>query len=198
MRELYVIGFDAGFVHIGYMVVKLPGHVTDKPIPIELGVSDAPIASQKERKRKGLPVAVQTVLRIRKQARFVAALCEKYKPAATFIEYPHGGAKSAIAARSMGAATGLLAATLEVALPDKPSIVFLPSDIKEAIAGSFKASKEEIARKVMDYWPEIKNWPGFKLDGSGQKVSSDATDAGAVVIAATRHDIYKSLFAERG
>lgn len=195
--DMYIIGFDAGFVNVGYMVAKLPDDPADKPIPMILGVSSAPLPSAKERKRKGLPVALQNVLRVRKQAQFIAQLCQQFNPVATFAEYPHGGAKSAIAARSMGAALGLLSATLEVLLPTVPSVVFTPSDIKEAVAGAFKASKEQIAQKVIDYWPEIASWPGFKLDGLGQKTKSDATDAGAVIIAATMHDVYKSLFAGR-
>ncbi len=195
--DIHIIGFDAGFVNVGYMVAKLPIDPTDKPIPVALGVSSAPLPSQKVRKRKGIPVAAQNVLRVRKQTRFIVELCQKYNPAATFIEYPHGGAKSATAARSMGAAMALMASTLEVAMPTVPSVVFIPSDVKEAVSGGFKASKEQIAQKVIDFWPEIKGWPGFKLSGEGKKTTSDATDAGAVIMTAMTHDVYKSLFAGR-
>lgn len=191
-----IIGFDAGFVNIGYMVAELPAKYGEKPKPIELGVFSAPPPSKKQRKRQGLPVALQNVMRIRKQAESILELCQEHKPVATFVEYPHGGAKSAIAARSMGAATALMAAALDIALPARPSVVFTPSDIKELVTGGFKASKEQVAQAVMDYWPEIQEWPGFKLSDEGKKVKRDATDAGAVVIAATSHDVYKSLFAQ--
>jgi Holliday junction resolvasome RuvABC endonuclease subunit len=198
VADIHILGLDSGFVNIGYMVAKLPDRPTGKPIPVTLGVSSVPLPSKKVRKRRGIPVAAQNVLRVRKQVQFMVELCAKYKPAATFVEYPHGGAKSATAARSMGAAMALMAATLEALTPTVPSVVFIPSDIKEAVSGGFKASKEQIAQKVIDFWPEIQDWPGFKLNGSGKKVKSDATDAGAVVITAMSHDVYKSLFAGRG
>jgi Holliday junction resolvasome RuvABC endonuclease subunit len=192
-----ILGLDAGFVNIGFAVAELPDDPTDKPILVELGVSSAPLPSAKERKRKGMPVALQNVLRVRKQAQFLAALCKKYNPVATFVEYPHGGAKSAIAARSMGAAMALMATALKILLPNIPSTVFTPSDIKEIVGGAFKTSKEQVAQKVIDFWPSVSTWPGFKLNGEGLKVKQDATDAGAVVIAAMTTDVYKSLFAGR-
>jgi len=192
-----IIGFDAGFVNIGYMVAELPDDPADKPIPVTLGVFSAPLPSKKQRQRKGIPVAMQNVMRVRKQVCALVQLLREHDPVATFIEYPHGGAKSAIAARSMGAAMALMAATLEVFLPNVPSVVFIPSDIKEALTGAFKASKEQIAQKVIDFWPQITKWPGFKLSGKGEKTKRDATDAGAVLITAMTHDVYKSLFAGR-
>ena len=195
--DIFIIGYDAGFCHLGYFVAKLPSLPSEKAIPIEFGVSDAPLPSQKQRKREGIPVATQNVLRVRRQARFLVEMHNQYRPSAYFVEFPHGGAKSSTAARGMGLATGLLAATLEAVAPEVPMVVFIPSTIKEAVSGSFKASKEAIAQQVIDYWPEIENWPGFKLSGKGKKTKSDATDAGAVLIAARDTDIYKALFARK-
>jgi Holliday junction resolvasome RuvABC endonuclease subunit len=97
----------------------------------------------------------------------------------------------------MGYATAIVAAALEAVAPDTPMVVFIPSDTKEAVAGKTSASKEEVARKVMDYWPDVGKWPGFKLSGDGKKKGDDATDAGAALIAGTKHDVYKALFACR-
>jgi hypothetical protein len=64
----------------------------------------------------------------------------------------------------------------------------------------------EVARAVIAYWPEINDWPGFKVitkkrTKKGAKTveedkaaAHDATDAGAVCITAVCSPDYKQLW----
>jgi len=112
----------------------------------------------------------------------------------------------------MSFATAYLATALHLIAPKVCCTIFLPSQVKKAVTGDPNASKLDIARAVIKYWPEIgaDDWPGFKVIAKrkvkkGKKIveqdkaiAHDATDAGAVCITATRHDSYMSLFYGEG
>lgn len=203
-----IICYDAGFVHLGYMVAELPESPDERPRPIHLGVSAAEIPTRKEERRlfKRLTVTQQNIRRILTQVNTVKRLHRKYKPVGYFIEMPHGGAKGALAIRGMSFATAYLATSIHLLAPKACCTVFLPNQVKKAVTGDRNASKLDIARAVIDYWPEIGEWPGFKVIAKrktkkGKKVveqdkaiAHDATDAGAVCITAMRHDSYLELF----
>ena len=207
-----IICYDAGFVHLGYMVARLPTSADLKPIPIDLGMSAAELPT-----KKAMILALATksvtdknIRRILLQVDTVKRLHKQYKPVGYFIEMPHGGAKGALAIRGMSFATAYLATALYLLAPRVARTVFLPNQVKAAVTGNRNASKLDIARAVIEYWPEINDWPGFKVIEKrkirkGEKIveqdkaiAHDATDAGAVCITATRHDSYMRLFYGKG
>lgn len=202
-----IICFDAGFQHLGYMVAQLPEEVGGKPVPVTLGVSDAVLPPKKKRDRKKT-VTAYTVERIEQQVDFVRQLHYAYDPVAYFAELPHSGAKSALAIKGMAIATAYLVTTIHLlSRPDVLRRFFLPSAIKKCLCGHNDASKLEIARAVIAYWPEVGDWPGFKVikkkKTKGKKgvvveedkaAAHDATDAGAVCITAVQSPEYKLLW----
>lgn len=202
-----IICFDAGFQHLGYMVAQLPDEPGSKPVPVTLGVSDAVLPPKAKRDRKKT-VTEYNVERITKQVDFVRRLHYAYNPVAYFAELPHSGAKSALAIKGMAFATAYLVTTIHLLC--EPGVLkrfFLPSTIKKCLCGKSRdVSKLDIARAVIAYWPEIDDWPGFKVitkkkTKKGKKVveedkaaAHDATDAGAVCITATCSPDYKQLW----
>lgn len=200
-----IICYDAGFQHLGYMVAQLPDEVGGKPTPVTLGVSDAVLPPKKL--RRGKTVTLLSVERITKQVDFVRRLHHAYDPIAYFVELPTGGAKNAVAIKGMAFALSYLVTAIHIL--SNPGVVkrfFLPSAIKKCLCGCNDASKLDVAREVVKYWPEVGDWPGFKVitkkkTKKGKKVveedkaaAHDATDAGAVCITAVCSPDYKELW----
>lgn len=186
-----VVCLDAGFVHLGWVVAKVTKR--SEPKIIDCGVSSAPNLSPKERKRRGLAVAHQNIARMEKQVVHLVTLAKKYNPAAYFVEVPHGGAKGAIAIRSMAYATALIAATLKTICltmegADPLAVYMLPSEVKDLVGGKTTASKEKLASKVRTFWPDI-DW-----NSEGAR-SDNMTDAAAVCLAMRFHQTFKALMA---
>lgn len=181
-----VICYDAGFVNLGWVVAAVSKR--SEPIIVDCGVSVAKNLSPKERKRRGLSVAHQNIARMEKQVEHMALLHKQHAPSAYFIEVPHGGAKGAIAIRSMAYATAMLVATLKVLANYIPVIYMLPSEVKDLVGGATNASKELLASKVKEFWPDT-DWNAF-----GAR-SDNATDAGAVCLAMRFHQTFKALMA---
>ena len=185
-----VVCLDAGFVNLGWVVAEVTKR--SEPKVIDCGVSQAPQLSPKERKRRGLSAAHNNIARIEKQVDHVMKLHENYFPSAYFIEVPHGGAKGALAIRAMAYATAMLAAALRVLCGKEcPVVYILPSEVKELVGGKTTASKEELASKVRNFWPDI-DW-----NSAGSK-SDNMTDAGAVCLAMRYHPTFKALMAACG
>lgn len=210
MTDRRIICFDAGFQHLGYMVAQLPDDPKEKPVPITLGVSDATLPPKAKRDRKKT-VTEYTVERIIKQVDFVHQLHRQHEPVAYFVELPTSGAKSALAIKGMAIATSYLVTAIHLlSAPGVAKGFFLPSAVKKCVTGESDATKLDIARAVISYWPEIGHWPGFKVikkkkTKKGKKLvledkaaAHDATDAGAVCITATCSDTYKGLWEQDG
>lgn len=184
-----VICLDAGFVNLGWVVAEVTKR--SEPKILDCGVSSAPNLSPKERKRRGLAVAHQNIARMETQVEHLVKLDKLYNPAAYFIEVPHGGAKGAIAIRSMAYATALLVAslkTLSLTVAERIVVYMLPSEIKDLVGGSTTASKEILASKVRTFWPDT-DW-----NSAGAK-SDNMTDAGAVCLAMRYHQTFKAMMA---
>lgn len=184
-----VVCLDAGFVHLGWVVAAV--RKRSEPKIVDCGVSTAPNLSPKERKRRGLAVAHQNIARMEKQVEHLVNLAKSHKPAAYFIEVPHGGAKGAIAIRSMAYATALIVATLKtlgMTTRDVPVVYMLPSEVKDLVGGSTTASKADLANEVQNMWPDT-DW-----ESAGAK-SDNMTDAGAVCMAMRYHPTYKAMMA---
>jgi len=181
-----IICYDAGFVNLGWVVAAVSKR--SEPIIVDCGVSVAKNLSPKERKRRGLSVAHQNIARMEKQVDHMLALHREHQPSAYFIEVPHGGAKGAIAIRSMAYATAMLVGVLKVVADELPVEFMLPSEVKVVVGGSTTASKERLASEVKTCWPNT-DWDAF-----GAR-SDNATDAGAVCLAMRFHRTFKALMA---
>lgn len=184
-----IVCLDAGFVNLGWVVAEVSKR--SEPKIVDCGVSSAPTLSDKERKRRGLSAAHQNIARMETQVEHLVSLYKKYNPAAYFIEVPHGGAKGAIAIRSMAYATALIVATLKtlgLTARDAVVVYMLPSEIKDLVGGKTTASKETLASAVRTFWPDV-DW-----NKAGAK-SDNMTDAGAVCLAMRYHQTYKALMA---
>jgi len=99
---------------------------------------------------------------------------------------PHGGAKGAIAIRSMAYATATLVAALKVIANDMPVVYMLPSEVKDLVGGATNSSKELLAAEVRAFWPDT-DW-----NSEGAR-SDNMTDAGAVCLAMRFHQTFKAL-----
>ena len=201
-----IVCYDAGFVHLGIMVARLPEIVGEMPEPIHIAVTESALPKKMEFELRSKSVTFRNVHRILKQVRIVEEIHRRFKPVAYYVEMPHGGAKGALAIRGMSFATAYLTTAIYLLAPRVLFHCFSPSEVKKAVTGDSRADKLDVAQKVIDTWPEIATWPGFKIvtvtkqqKGKRLKVQKkalahDATDAGAVCITATQHSSYDELF----
>lgn len=179
-----IICLDAGFLNLGWVVAEVSKR--SEPKIIDCGVSVAKNLSPKERRRRGLTVAHQNIARIETQVEHLLKIHKQYAPSAYFIEVPHGGAKGAIAIRSMAYATATLVAALKVIANDMPVVYMLPSEVKDLVGGATNSSKELLAAEVRAFWPDT-DW-----NSEGAR-SDNMTDAGAVCLAMRFHQTFKAL-----
>jgi len=201
-----MVCYDAGFVHLGIMVAKLPEIVGEMPEPIHISVSEAALPNKLEFELRSKSVTFRNIHRILKQVDVVEKIHHRFKPVAYYVEMPHGGAKGALAIRGMSFATAYLATAIHLLAPRVLFHCFSPFEVKKAVTGDGKADKLVVAQRVIDTWPAISNWPGFKivtvikrkkgakLEVQKKALAHDATDAGAVCITATQHPTYSGLF----
>ena len=84
----------------------------------------------------------------------LAAGINKHGCRAVAIEMPSGGARSAIAMRAMGLASGVVAG-LDCFLLDVPFLYVTPADVKVALSGNNKASKEEMQSIAVKIYPTL-------------------------------------------
>ena len=192
-----IVGLDAGLANLGIAVAELPRTLREKPKLIYIGTSTAPPAPTKQERRQGESVTLRSVARIQCQVHAIAKIHSKYDPVAYWVEMPVGGAKSAAAARGMAFSISYIATALYLLAWEKEVHYFSPQAVKKATIGRHIGSKLEVARKVFEFWPEITDWPGFKIVQKKGKedraLGHDSTDAGAVIITATKTELYRSL-----
>lgn len=179
-----VICFDAGFVNLGWVVAGI--HKRSEPDIVDCGVFTSRVLSPKERRRRGLTKAHQNIARIEEQAHFIDVLHDKWQPSAYFIEVPHGGAKGAIAIRSMAYAKATIVTALKLKAAGCAVVYMLPTEVKDLVAGKPSASKEFVEAEVRNFWPNV-DWGKF-----GAK-SNNMIDAAAVCMAARKHQTFRAL-----
>lgn len=86
--------------------------------------------------------------------RTILGLIRKHNILAVIVEFPHGGAKSSRAARTMGMATAMVATIAEVL--ELPLITLTPADVKKITGRTKKVSKEDVEEVVLKLHPEAK------------------------------------------
>jgi len=125
-----LLSVDAGFKKLGWAVF-------DKGVPVAWGI----IKTEKSTK-KTTRMADDNAYRCGQIARKLLQIIGNYKCTGIVGELPSGGSKSSSAARSMGLATGI-AGTL-VGILDLPAEWCTPGEVKIAVTGKVKASKDEV------------------------------------------------------
>lgn len=192
-----IVGFDAGFTHLGIMVAELPSTLRQKPRPVHLQTAEAPPSPTKAERAAGVSITLRSIERIQAQAGVIAQIHNDFDPVAYFVEMPSGGGKSAAATRGMAYSIAYVSTALYLLAWDRVLVYFSPQEVKRATIGWHEGSKLEVAEAVFKYWPGVTNWPGFKVihkRGKQDKaLGHDATDAGAVIITATGSSVYRAL-----
>ena len=111
---------------------------------------------------------------------------DDYEVTGCIIEYPSGGAQSAIAARGMGIATGVIATVMHSL--DMPVEIVTASEIKQAVTGSKAGSKLKVAEAVK----QKMTIDDDAFDGIPGRRREHVYDAAAAVLAARDGVIYRS------
>ena len=135
-----LLSLDVGFRGMGWCVFhkgSLKG----------LGV----ILTEKE-KRKNIRVADDNIRNAIKIANRIGSIIRKYKIKGIIGETPSGGSQNARASHQMGIAVGIVSSIC--ALYDLPNEWCIPQDLKKAVTGNRKASKDQI----MDRIAELEGW----------------------------------------
>lgn len=111
------------------------------------------IRTKPDPKRQKLRRIDEDCERIAELVRGLKQLIDKHEPIAIIVEFPHGGAKSSRAARTMGMATSMVVTISEML--KLPLITVTPEDVKK-ITGNRRASKEEVEAVVLKKHPEAR------------------------------------------
>lgn len=137
----YLFCIDAGFTHTGMSLFK----VNNGKFIFQAAHT---VVTEKSDKKKQIRVAdddaERTKLIIKGMKKFITPYINDKIMAA--VELPTGGARGARANRTMGIVAGAIVTFLE--LMEWPTEYVSPNDVKIAIAGNKKASKEVIMNKV--------------------------------------------------
>lgn len=138
---------DIGFAHSGvvYMdVVEKGFQLVDKVV----------ITTKKEVKARHIRSADDNIRRCKEIFEPLAAGIVEHDCRAVAIEMPSGGARSAIAMRAMGLASGVVAG-LDCHFPGKAFIYVTPAEVKIALSGDKQASKEKMQSIAVGLYPEL-------------------------------------------
>jgi Holliday junction resolvasome RuvABC endonuclease subunit len=160
-----IMGIDAGFNGMGVVIVEgrtvlFAGSSLTKRAP----------------KKKAVRVADDDTDRCQEHARYLRDAVEKFGPAGVVCEMPNGGAQSGRAARTMGMATGIVAAVLE--MTGLPLEVTTPMDGKKAATRKRDATKQEVELGVRDAF----DWGDHMPKTAAER--EHVCDAAAAILAA--------------
>ncbi|WP_374712267.1 crossover junction endodeoxyribonuclease RuvC [Symbiobacterium terraclitae] len=178
MTEPTVMGIDAGLQGMGVVIAR--GRTI-----VYAGTS----RTQKSGK-KGLRVADDDADRCQQHARFLLGVVQEWKPQGAVVELPSGGAQGARANRSMGLATGVVAAALEAA--GLPAEWVTPGAVKKAATGRKDASKDEVEQAVRRAF----NWQAQPPRTKAE--AEHVFDAAGALLAAENGTLLRALRQVRG
>lgn len=179
MTEPIVLGIDAGFQACGIVVAQ--GRTI---------LHAATWRTERQAKKRGIRVADDDAERCQVLARFLLRLIREWRPQGAVVELPHGGAQGARANRSMGMATGVVAAVLEAA--GLPAEWVTPSDVKKAAGGRRDASKADVEQAVRR---------AFTWQAEPPKTRAEAEhvfDAAGALLAAEHGTLLRALHQVKG
>lgn len=134
-----LLTLDVGFEHTGWAVIE---RHKDEDRFVDVGV----ITTKKSDKKQKVRMADENAMRGAQIATGLDLIIKVYGCRAMIGELPSGGAKSALAMRSMAAATTAVSAA--AAILGIPSEWCSPNDVKLATVGKKSATKAEIMDAV--------------------------------------------------
>ena len=167
---MLILGIDAGFTHMGVVVVDWPA----KRI-----VYKDTMQTKKSAGKRGLRVADDDAERCQYLVRALLAVLRDWQPAGAVVELPSGGSQSARAHRAMGMSTAIVAAVLEMG--GIPTEWVTPMAVKKETTGHVHASKQDVQSAVSTLF----TWPDVRTPAT---VFEHQADAAAAVWAA-RHGV---------
>lgn len=139
----FIIGIDAGFTSVGWVIRKIGDNKY-----IKYGV----ITTQPNHKKRKIRIADDDVERIKHITRELTDVYQKnigiYDEIMVVAEMPTGGSIGARANRCMGIATAIIVTFFE--MYNHPIEVVQPSDVKYIATKSVSASKEMVMEKAYD------------------------------------------------
>ena len=167
------------------MSTSLSRMTTDIRYILDLRVSHAysDMNYRESSRKRGVRKADDDAERAALIARGLKQLVKDHAINGILAELPHGGAKGARALRTMGLATGVVVAVVE--LRELPCEWYDPQSVK-LVAGKKNASKLDVERAVLKRWPQAQ-LPSAK----GQR--EHCADAIAVFMAAEEANLIRAL-----
>jgi len=144
---------DLAFAHVGWIVLDVQNeYVLDNYGCIE---------TTKSPKVRKIRVADDDTRRCREITVEIIRIIHEYDIRIVVLEAPVGS-KNARAARCLGMSTGIVAA-LE-AVYDIPFLYVTPTDVKIALCGNKKASKDDMMEKARELFPDFADMPKSKFE----------------------------------
>jgi len=175
-----IVGIDLALVNTGIVTL-----VTNRDGEF-VCVATELIKTAKASKKQNLYAAVDDVQRAARLYNGIMAELRASRPALVVVELP-SGSQSAVSAQCNGLAKGVIASIRE-ALPEVPFVWLHENQIKQALAGKHKTSKDEIAAAVLERLPDMQEY----LDKIAKTKREHLTDAAAAVLAAEGCEIWRA------
>lgn len=142
-----VLCIDPSFNNTGYTVFSL--NPDDSFSLVDNGI----IKTEKSDKKLKIRSADDTVRRIQFIIRELLGLIKTHDVKALIAELPHGGAKSASAAKGMAIAQAICATLAE--FTGLPAEWVTPTEVKVALTGNKVASKEDCMGAADELYPKL-------------------------------------------
>ena len=168
-----VMGIDAGFTATGIVVVEL--------VPYDLlgrrkdrVAAAVTVRTTPDGRRRGLRVADSDAERCQLVARAILDTAREWHVEGVVTELPNAGAQGARPNRSMGMATGVVAACVEAMV--LPAEWVTPFDVKRVATGRRDGSKEDVQAAVY----ELFEWAPGTIGLHKWQKEHTADGAGAV------------------
>ncbi len=178
----FLFCIDAGFTHTGMSLFK----VNDGKFIFEKAYT---VVTEKSSKKKQLRVADDDAERTKLIIKGINEFIKEYETDKIMaaVELPHGGARGARAIRTMGIVAGAIVTYLE--MKNWPAEYVTPDDVKLAVAGNKKASKDEIMEKVRKILIEHKH----KLPKTKNEFEHIADSIGVALHIKKHSEMFKML-----
>ena len=175
-----IVGIDLALVTTGVTTImrKQDGGL--------LAVAATLVSTKKADKKENLYAAVDDIQRAALLYKGIMAELELSRPVLVAVEVP-SGSQRARTAKTNGIATGVIASIRE-ALPEVPFLWLHENQVKQALLGRHKASKDEIAAAVLERIPDLQEF----LDEVARTKREHLTDAAAAVLAAEGSSLWRA------
>lgn len=173
-----VMGIDAGFLATGIVVVELvpydPGLQARDRVLAAVTVRTTPDG----RRKRGLRVADSDAERCQVTARAILDTATEWHVQGVVVELPNAGAQGARPNRSMGLATGVVAACVEALR--LPVEWVTPFDVKKVATGRRDGSKDDVQAAMFEMFDWVPGTIGHRkwerehvADGAGAVRAAD-------------------------